>query len=173
MATSRPEAIRGAALLLCMVFTAAVMTPLTVLALRTTGHVRHAQYAVMEASALAGAEAALEIARLRIESGASESVGNSELLQRDSTGAVYLTDFPDNISPETVPGTPPVQWFTVASKAEALPEGWFAVYAVARAGSVRRCVEGVFCPTENGKLARVSWREMPMRKEDGDPDAAF
>ena len=54
MATSRPEAIRGAALLLCMVFTAAVMTPLTVLALRTTGHVRHAQYAVMEASALAG-----------------------------------------------------------------------------------------------------------------------
>ncbi len=173
MAASRSGAYRGAALLLCMVFTAAVMTPLTVLALRTTGHVRHAQYAVMETSALAGAEAALEIARLRIESGARDSVGNSELLQRDSTDAVYLTQFPDGTTPETFPGTPPFQWFTVASKPEALPEGWFAVYAIARAGSVRRCVEGVFRPTESGKLARVSWREIPMRKEDGDPNAAF
>ncbi|MBL7649567.1 MAG: hypothetical protein JNK74_25605 [Candidatus Hydrogenedentes bacterium] len=173
MATTRREAIRGAALLLCMVFTAAVLTPLTVLALRTTSHVRHAQYAAMEASALAGAEAALEIARLRIESGESGSVGYSGFLNWDPAGSIHLTHFPDSITPESFPGTPPVKWITVARNPKSLPDGWFAVYAIARAGSVRRCVEGVFRPTENGKLARVSWREMPMNKEDGDPNAAF
>lgn len=173
MATSKPEAIRGAALLLCMVFTAAVMTPLTVLALRTTGHVRHAQYAVMEASALAGAEAALELARLRLETGESGSVGYSGFLNWGPTGSIHLTHFPDSITPETFPGSPPVKWITAAKRPNSLPEGWFAVYAIARAGSVRRCVEGVFRPTESGKLTRVSWREMPMSKEDGDPDAAF
>lgn len=168
----RPQR-RGAALLLCMVITAAVLVPLSVLAIRTTGHVRHAQYASLESSALAGAEAAMAIAKARIEAGESGTIGFAKTFNTGEALDVVSLASQEGVTLQTFPGTPDVRWFTIATAHERLPEGWTAIYAVAHAGSIRRCVEGIFRPTGDGVLEQVSWREITLGKKQEGTDAAI
>ncbi len=163
----------GAALLLCMMFTSAVMVPLSVLTIRTAGHVRHAQYASLESAALAGAEAALAIAKAQIESGESGSIGFAKTLNAEEALDLESLASPDDVMFQTFPGTPEVHWFTIATHHERLPDGWTAIYAVAHAGPSRRCVEGIFRPKGGGALARVSWREIALGTEQENTDATL
>lgn len=152
---------RGAALLLCMVFTAAVVTPLTILSVRAVGHVRHAEYSALAASALSTAEGALTVAEARLRRGASGAVGFAGEIRWNETGRPLLPEFGSpGVSLQILPGVPSVEWFTATTTRPDLPQGYVILYAFARAGSVERRIEVVLRPTATATFERVTWREL-------------
>lgn len=151
---------RGAALLLCMIFTAAVITPLTILSLRAVGHVRHAAYGALAASALSTAEGALAVAEARLRAGQSGAVGFTGEVTWNESGHPRLPGFESpGVTLQTLPGTPPVEWFTVCTTRPDLPPGYVILYAFARAGSVERCIEAILRRATSSSCERVTWRE--------------
>ena len=144
-----------------MIFTAAVITPLTILSLRAVGHVRHAEYGALAASALSTAEGALTAAEARLRAGASDAVGYAGEVTWDDKGQPQLPDFGSpGVMPQTLAGTPPVTWFTATATRPDLPQGYIILYAFARAGTVERRVEAILRPTADTSYERLTWREL-------------
>lgn len=148
---------RGAALILCIAFTAAAVSLVVVLSTRAVAHARQAESAAFISAAFSAAELAQARAIADMNRGGSGTTGYGgthawgEPLPRFGDPGVY---------PEVDEGPPAVAWFAVGIHPAGLPEDLRVVYAFARCGNVERCIETVLRRGGTHSWTVVTWREL-------------
>lgn len=152
---------RGAALLLCMLFTAAAISMLLVLSTRTVAHTRQAEYATFTAAAFSAAEAAQALAIADLQRGGGGNLGGTGEVTWDETGRPILPAFGDRgADPIPFAGPPDGTWFTATATRPDLPADCVVLYSFAQSGPVERRLEAVLRRAAPGVVERVTWREL-------------
>jgi len=163
---------RGAALLLCVAFTAAAVSMVAVLSTRSVAHARQAESAALIAAAFSAAEVGQAQALADLRSGGTGSLGYSGTGAWDDTATPTLPNFGDpDVQPRGHAGPTAVQWFTVAHQPPGLPQDVFVIYAIARAGQVERRLETLLQRSGAGDLRVLTWRELPPAQREAPANA--
>ncbi len=166
---NRPR--RGAALLLCLAFTAAAISMILMLSTRSIAHVRQAESASHVAAAFSAAEVAQAHALADLRAGGSGTIGYGGTFSWGPTGRPPLPHFDDpQVQPKTAVGPPETQWFTVVVQPDGLPDDVWVVFAMARVGGVERRLETVWKRGGTPDWQILSWRELPPDVMEGERD---
>ncbi len=162
---------RGAALLLCIAFTAAAISMVLMLSTRAVAHVRQSESASLIAAAFAVAEVAQAQALADLRAGGTGTLGyTGNLTWTQGTPGLPTFDDPA-VDARTDAGPPAVQWFSVTLRRGDLPADLVIVYAFARAGQIERRLETVVRIGGAGALEIVTWRELPPATGEEPDDA--
>lgn len=152
---------RGAALLICMLFTALLLGSMGVLMRQTVVHVRQSQYAAWRCASLAAADTALALAARKMAADNGSEMGYGGGAQAILTGQAPLPPLTDPaVTPQSITGAPEVRWYAIAGPIPGGDPDHRVVVAVARVHQVTSAVEGVYQRREGeGDWVRLSWRE--------------
>ncbi|MCF6286998.1 MAG: hypothetical protein L3K26_17705 [Candidatus Hydrogenedentes bacterium] len=158
---------RGAALVLCMVMTAAALASICVISLRTVAHIRHSQYAEWRAAAFSGAELALASARNAMERGEEEIRGYYGDAASMLLGIKALPKMDDEqVVPQSFEGAPELRWYAIVGSPKSFSDDIVVILAVGEVHGVHAAVEGIYRRNAgSGALHRLTWRERTLQKE--------
>ena len=146
----------GAALLLCMLFTAAVISFISMLSMGVVAHIRHSQYAAWRSMAFSAADATLvtmveEMVRSnKIDFGYG---GDVDPLLRGMMPLPKVDG--ERVSAWALEGPPVTRGYGVVGEID----GHTVVLSVAEVNGVYAVVEGIYRGRPGARLEAVTWRE--------------
>lgn len=141
----------GAAMILCVFMTAALLSVITMLSVRTVAHVRHSQYATWRVAADASADLVLALAEqghLAEQSPLPDGVTGDGILPR--------VDSP-HISAQQLEGVPEMSYYLLSGVVENRPGNLRYRIVVAEVEGVHSAVEALY-RKQGDDWARWTWR---------------
>ncbi len=142
---------QGAAMILCVVMTAAFLSVITMLSVRTVAHVRHSQYAAWRVAADASAEMLLEL----FEQGQLEDKG--QILDGVTGGGNLPRVDSPLITAQRLEGVPEMSYYLLSGRVTNRPGDMQYRIVVAEVEGVHSAVEALYQRRGDG-WARLTWR---------------
>lgn len=151
---------QGAALILCVVMTAAFLSVITMLSVRTVAHVRHSQYAAWRVAADASAELLLELA----EQGHLEDTG--QILDGVAEAGTLPRVDSVHITAQHLEGVPDMSYYLLSGVVENQREDFRYRIVVAEVEGVHSAVEALYRRQGDG-WERWTWRSRRVSTGEG------